>query len=176
MRKKIVILRILSIIGVIVYLFIGVDALVVAQRLAIPTDWCPVLFDCTSEEFFEKDLELYDEIGDLRKRVVIDPRGYLVLSLTRKQVTAWREHLMRLEDLEHMPHVEISSDYTTMTVYQNTGEPLPDNIPIDMARIIMKLHLIQGLDKKNAAKEVYVIYREKDEKTGEILDEVVLRW
>ncbi len=48
-------------------------------QLVIPADECEDVLGCTAEEFFDKELDFYNEVGDFRKRARINKQGDLVL-------------------------------------------------------------------------------------------------
>lgn len=87
-------------------------------QLVIPADECEDVLGCTAEEFFDKELDFYNEVGDFRKRARINKQGDLVLRLTQVQANAWCLSLQEdVRNAEKQYNIEVSDDYSTITIY-----------------------------------------------------------
>lgn len=145
---------------------------------------CSLLFECTPSEFFDKEFDFYKETGDFRKKAYIDKNGYLHIILTQKQAKAWRETewLSSFDKIRDMPHFELSSDYTSLTVYLSPEliEELAQNYQkMDyyqnmIGLIEMKTGIIKTIDGI-PREEIHLELIEKDSETGEILYSTVFR-
>ena len=87
-------------------------------QLVISADECEDVLGCTAEEFFDKELDFYNEVGDFRKRARINKQGDLVLRLTQVQANAWCLSLQEdVRNAEKQYNIEVSDDYSTITIY-----------------------------------------------------------
>ncbi|MBE6660036.1 MAG: hypothetical protein E7605_01350 [Ruminococcaceae bacterium] len=79
---------------------------------------CEKLFGCTPQEFFELELELYDETRDFRKLAYVDKQGQLVLLLTQDQIDVWLPLLKQdvIDAERRNDNIDISDDCATITV------------------------------------------------------------
>ena len=145
---------------------------------------CSLFFECTPSEFFDKEFDFYKETGDFRNKAYIDKNGYLHLIITQEQAKAWRqtEWLTSFDKIHDMPHFELSSDYTTLTIYtsaetraelrQNPQKAKHYNNMIGL--IELNAGIIKKLDGVPDEK-IYLELIEKDSETGEILYSTVIR-
>ena len=102
---------------------------------------CYSLFECTPGEFSSRTFDFYDETGNLRKQSRVNGKEELVLYLTQKQITAWRE-------LDNMQYMTISSDFKTITTYLNaqTSYEFWEEHSELFWHVLMKAQIIQLLD------------------------------
>ena len=135
---------------------------------------CQSLFGVSPEEFFDAELEFYDETGDFRPKSRIDEYGNLILVLSPKQRKKWRESewLSGFPEVVNDSKFEISSDLCTLTYYFPT-EYLEDE---EFQPLAQKMYLIQDkmtiihfLDGKDHS-EISIQCIEKDPITGEVLN------
>lgn len=108
---------VLAIVLGIILIGVSFDFLSTGQ-LVIPADECEDVLGCTAEEFFDKELDFYNEVGDFRKRARINKQGDLVLRLTQVQANAWCLSLQEdVRNAEKQYNIEVSDDYSTITIY-----------------------------------------------------------
>ncbi len=87
-------------------------------RLIIQADACEDVFGCTVEEFFDKDFDFYNKVGDFRKTSRINRQGDLVLRLTQTQANTLCLYLQEdVRNAEKQYNIEVSDDYSTITIY-----------------------------------------------------------
>ncbi len=140
------------------------------------------LFECTNEEFFDKDLEIYDEIGDLRKCAKTNADGTIYFTFSRYQAYRLKnsEWLNAFRDSEKPDCVEISDDLKNVTVHV-TPEMKEysvndwENFEDEMDRMLFKLYLYVFLDNTDF-KNFKIIYTEVDSITGELINKLELPW
>ena len=87
--------------------------------LHVHPDSCLAIFGCTPDEFFDKEFEFYDTVGDLRKQAFVSRRGYLNIFLTRWDMEEWlqTDWLISFNELKDHPYLEVSPDLSTVTLY-----------------------------------------------------------
>ncbi len=118
-RKKIpVVLIVIGLtISIVSLIMLAINAFTV--RITIPYECCDFMFGCSTEEFFDRDLELYKEIGDLRSFARLGDNKELELILTKKQAATWSnilESKIREIDNAH-ENIEVSDDYSKIIAY-----------------------------------------------------------
>ena len=131
---------------------------------------CQRLFGISPEEFFDTELEFYDETGDFRPKSRIDENGDLVLVLSPNQQKKWRESewLSGFPEVVNDSKFEISSDLCTLTYYFPTVNLEDEEIEPLFMTILTKMTVIHLLDGKDY-REISIQCIEKDPITGEIL-------
>ena len=131
---------------------------------------CQRLFGISPEEFFDTELEFYDETGDFRPKSRIDENGDLVLVLSPNQQKKWRESewLSGFPEVVNDSKFEISSDLCTLTYYFPTVNLEDEEIEPLFMTILTKMTVIHLLDGKDY-REISIQCVEKDPITGEIL-------
>lgn len=79
---------------------------------------CLLLFDCTSSDFFDKEMDFYEETGDFRKNARINGEGNLEIHLDEKQMIAWKESawLNVFNDIENCPYANLSTNLSVLTI------------------------------------------------------------
>ena len=86
------ILVIIGIIGTIISLFIMFTS---TETIYLSEDFCSFVWGCTPQEFFDLELDLYNETEDFRKNASIGEDGRIILNLTQKQKDAWISSLQQ---------------------------------------------------------------------------------
>ena len=118
-RKKIpVVLMVIGLtISIVSLIMLAINAFTV--QITVPYEGCDFMFGCSTEEFFDRDLELYKEIGDLRKFAYIAKNGELNVIVTRKQANLWANILeQQIREIEKThANIEVSSDCFAIVVY-----------------------------------------------------------
>ena len=97
---------------------------------------CQSIFGCTPEEFFDLELDIYEEAGDFRDKAKITSNGYLVLNLTPKQERALADSSL-LTDYGDNPRIEVS--YEDKYVIVNGFEETVENDVSELSVIADKL-------------------------------------
>ena len=140
-----------------------------------PEGPCINLFGCTPSEFFDKEMEFYQETGDFRKNASLDKNGNLHLVLSPKQLKAWRNSkwLTAFEELQNHPYIQLSDDLTCVTVsVPNSVESLPQAELEELERtlnfVFTKIEMIRLLDGV-APEDIATQYIEIDTLTNEIV-------
>ena len=162
-----------------VLIFLSVCSLAFTEVIFNEED-CQLLFNCSTSEFFDKELDFYEETGDLRKYATVDKKGNIVLHLTKnkKQKLRESEWLISFKDLENTSF-EISSDYSSLTLYlspetnneiENSTQKINKIIDLTMC----KMYLIKSLDGMDIY-DITIQYIERDSVTKEIIDSVECR-
>ncbi|MBE6660035.1 MAG: hypothetical protein E7605_01345 [Ruminococcaceae bacterium] len=102
-----------------VILAMGIYRSFFLTTLALPANTCEELFGCTPKEFFDLDLDLYDETRDFRTHAYVDKQGKLVLRLSQNQIDVWLLSLKQdIIDIERQHEtIDVSDDYYTITIY-----------------------------------------------------------
>jgi len=79
---------------------------------------CLLLFDCTSSDFFDKEMDFYEETGDFRKNARINGEGNLEIHFDEKQMIAWKESawLNVFNDIENCPYANLSTNLSVLTI------------------------------------------------------------
>ena len=86
------ILVIIGIIGTIISLFIMFTS---TETIYLSEDFCSFVLGCTPQEFFDLELDLYNDTEDFRKNASIGEDGRIILNLTQKQKDAWISSLQQ---------------------------------------------------------------------------------
>ena len=126
-------------------------------------------------------MEIYDEIGDLRK-CAETVNGNIVFHFSRYQAYRLKnsEWLNAFRDSEKPDCVEISDDLKNVTVHV-TPEMKEysvndwENFEDEMDRMLFKLYLYVFLDNTDF-KNFKIIYTEVDSITGELINKLELQW
>ena len=79
---------------------------------------CTYLFGCSIEEFFDKEMEFYDETGDFREQAYVKENGKLVIPLTQTQKKKFRKSDW-LNDLtiDDKPYIKVENGNLTVKIY-----------------------------------------------------------
>lgn len=140
-NKKRVIFIIIGLVNLAIIIF-----LVIAQPsiLHVHPDSCLAIFGCTPDEFFDKEFEFYDTVGDLRKQSFVSRRGYLNIFLTRWDMEEWlqTDWLISFNELKDHPYLEVSPDLSTVTLYFSPELDEALNSPEKRAEIDLLLELL----------------------------------
>ena len=88
------------------------------SELVVPAGACKDVFGCTEEEFFDKEFDFYNKVGDFRKTSRINKQGDLVLRLTLTQANTLCLYLQEeVHNAEEEYNISVSDDYSTITIY-----------------------------------------------------------
>lgn len=80
--------------------------------LVVPSNACEDVFGCTAEEFFDKEFDFYNKVGDFRKTSRINKQGDLVLRLTLTQANTLCLYLQEeVHNAEEEYNISVSDDY-----------------------------------------------------------------
>ena len=134
----------LCVITVILCAFSGIQ-----QVYVITEKSCYSLFGCSSKEFLELELYIYDEVGDFRKKATVNKDGSLLISLTKKQKEALSEYL--LADPKKgisETKIEVSQDYSIVTAFcfKETKNTDISNAFSVLERIFFAKYLLGNVD------------------------------
>ena len=140
-----------------------------------------ILFGCTVDEFFDKDLEIYDEIGDLRK-CAETVNGNIVFHFSRYQAYRLKnsEWLNAFRDSEKPDCVEISDDLKEIKVFvtpemKNYSKEEWATFTKQMNRIIFKIYLYQIVSNNFNENDV-ISYKKIDSESGILINEIHIAW
>ncbi len=111
-------------IAFVAYLLCGVTI----GKLVINDFTCQQYFGCSIDEFFDTEPECFKEFGDLRRGATVNDEGFLVIRLTvlRRIRILNSEWLHTYEGVEDRPYVQMSEDYSVVTVYINEDVDIED--------------------------------------------------
>ena len=109
-NKKRVIFIIIGLVCLAIIIFSGVAQFSI---LHVHPDSCLAIFGCTPDEFFDKEFEFYDTVGDLRKQAFVSRQGYLNIFLTRWDMEEWlqTDWLISFNELKDHPYAKERIDY-----------------------------------------------------------------
>lgn len=148
---------------------------------------CIGLFGCTSEIFFELELDLFEQIGDFRARSYIDQYGYLQLNFTKEQrdkllESEWLWDFSLPESLSEpeklMMDIEINSDCNFITyryslsAMLNASNDYIYKMQAHYQSIVSKLYVIQTL-RGVPYHEIQMTVCEIDTDTGNFVDYIL---
>ena len=127
---------------------------------------CEMVFDCTPQEFFDLDLDLYNQTKDFRKSAYINKYGELVIPLTQNQINVWLKSLQQeAYNIENQYNIDIADDFSELTIYG-----YKETVYLDFnvaAKFSYKMALIRILN--NVANPYKYKVTLKDGITGEIV-------
>lgn len=152
LKKKKLILTALGCIVLVSTIIISVY-LMHGEIFTCPSDVVNVLFGCSYDEFFTTDLELYKEIGDLRKGAYTIYDDYLTLYLSPKKIKTLKqsEWLTSFDYLDDVPYIEVSEDFSEVTLYytfelRQLDKEKSDEFTCILRSVFAKIDLINCLD------------------------------
>ncbi len=127
--------------------------------------YCRALFDCTPEEFLNKEMPFYEETGDLREKSFVKD-GQLVLVFTEKQAKLFgvSDWILNCSEVEEFSDIKISDDLKTLTLYVSSGFDINAKIT-EINKVIAKITLRMLLSGKNEDEIVLTVVI-KDRITG----------
>lgn len=135
----------------------------------IPSDMFLPLFGCEPEEFFSAPADWNGACEDFRNYASIDQDGNIVLRLTDDQIlTDLAMSYSDLEGLNELEEVEISDDYTSITITGNKEEVLnvfENEFGIWTVFDMANYQLYGGRD----AGTIFVTFTIVDENSGQIV-------
>ena len=165
MKKKyllsfVIVLWVLSIVAFVFTLYNRIEG------LCLNEEGCHYLFDCTPEEFFDKEFEFYKYVGDLRGNSYVDGDGRLNLMFSPKQKKAFRESewLTGFEELDDKSNIVLSADLQSITFY-SYSETYDEDVEL-LYHVLYKLSAIQLLDG-TPQQDICIYLTEIDAVTGE---------
>lgn len=135
------------------------------QKFTFSPRICKALFDCSPQEFFDLELDIYQNIIDFRTNARVSPEGNLVLMLSKKQRLALINS--DLFDFSDYKNVEISYEDKTVIV-NGFAETAYEDIKASLIiadRVCVKLLLEDDINDEEAQIQ-YII---RDGVTGEIV-------
>lgn len=132
--------------------------------------YCRALFDCTPEEFLDKDMPFYEETGDFREKSYVKD-GQLVLVFTEKQAQLFgvSDWILSCGEVEKFSDIKISDDLKTVTLYIPSGFDINEK-NTEINKVIAKITLRMLLSGKNTDEIVLTVVI-RDRITGAVIAE-----
>lgn len=162
LNRKTIFIIIGVVLGILLVLAL-VDFLLIltGKQMIVPASACEELFGCAPEEFLHQKSNSYSEVGNFRRLARVDAKGQLILYLTQKQANVWCSLLQQeLNDAENQYNIDISDDYSVITVYGYEETYLEEGTRA--AKLIYKMVLIRNMRGENSSYR-YIL---KDAVTG----------